>query len=483
MPAIPITKVSFTKANLSQNFRKVPLTSNVKRDYYEILGVSRESTDQEIKSAYRKLALQYHPDRNPNNPDAEEKFKEASEAYAVLCDSEKRATYDRFGHAGLGGNGSGGAGFGGAGFQDFSDIFGDIFGISDMFGGGSRKRSRAQRGADLREDINLEFEEAVFGTETKVTVRHHESCEDCRGSGAAPGKAPVTCRSCAGQGQVRYQQGFFSVARTCPTCQGAGSVITDPCTKSGGAAGRAADQRARTFCLVAGGHFRCGARTGYSRIRLLEPGASAGLNLLVDRFWIGGDGSGELDQRAAVLAAAPRRGGDRPGASGRLQHRRTARLRPVADRSAQPGGRLRLTSFVWPHHLDRHARLKAALGIARDVTAPVDGRQRPPWVARQLSAPVAAGVLTVLWHSVSHQYWPDEEIAEVAAQVDQAARRMPIAHVTMESPQSGRFAPVELVVDLRLPGATGRGCPPAGAGRRPRGAGHHAVRLSRVPEP
>jgi molecular chaperone DnaJ len=234
LPAIPITKVSFTKANLSQNFRKVSLTSNVKRDYYEILGVSRESTDQEIKIAYRKLALQYHPDRNPNNPDAEEKFKEASEAYAVLCDSEKRATYDRFGHAGLGGNGSGGAGFGGAGFQDFSDIFGDIFGISDMFGGGSRKRSRAQRGADLREDINLEFEEAVFGTETKVTVRHHETCEECRGSGAAPGKAPVTCRSCAGQGQVRYQQGFFSVARTCPTCQGAGSVITDPCTKCKG---------------------------------------------------------------------------------------------------------------------------------------------------------------------------------------------------------------------------------------------------------
>src|SRR6202022_4568249 len=141
-------------------------TSNVKRDYYEILGVTRESTDQEIKSAYRRLALQFHPGRNPNNPDAEEKFKEASEAYAIRCDSEKRALYDRFGHAGVGGNGSGGAGFGGAGFQDFSDIFGDIFGISDMFGDGSRKRSRAQRGADLREDINLEFEEAVFGTET-----------------------------------------------------------------------------------------------------------------------------------------------------------------------------------------------------------------------------------------------------------------------------------------------------------------------------
>lgn len=194
--------------------------------------------------------MQYHPDRNPNNPDAEEKFKEASEAYAVLCDGEKRATYDRFGHAGLGGNGSG-AGFGGAGFQDFSDIFGDIFGIGDIFGGGSRKRSRAQRGADLREDINLEFEEAVFGTETKVTVRHHETCEECRGSGAAPGKVPVTCRSCAGQGQVRYQQGFFSVARTCPTCQGAGSVITDPCTKCKGE-GRTLRQRSVDAKVPAG---------------------------------------------------------------------------------------------------------------------------------------------------------------------------------------------------------------------------------------
>jgi molecular chaperone DnaJ len=221
----------------------VILTSNVKRDYYEILGVTRESTDQEIKSAYRRLALQFHPDRNPNNPDAEEKFKEASEAYAILCDSEKRALYDRFGHAGVGGNGSAGTGFGGAGFQDFSDIFGDIFGIGDIFGGGSsRKRSRAQRGADLREDINLEFEEAIFGTETKVTVRHHETCAECRGSGAAPGKAPVTCRSCSGQGQVRYQQGFFSIARTCPACQGAGSVITDPCSKCKGE-GRILQQR------------------------------------------------------------------------------------------------------------------------------------------------------------------------------------------------------------------------------------------------
>ena len=197
-----------------------------------MLGVTRSASEQEIKSAYRKLALQFHPDRNPNNPDAEEKFKEASEAYAVLADGEKRAMYDRFGHAGV--SGGGGTGFDATIFQDFSDIFGDFFGFGDLFGGGSRRRSRAQRGADLREDIHLTFEEAVFGTETKVNVRRHETCEDCRGSGAPPGKAPVTCRSCGGRGQVRYQQGFFSIARTCSTCQGAGSVITDPCAKCKG---------------------------------------------------------------------------------------------------------------------------------------------------------------------------------------------------------------------------------------------------------
>jgi molecular chaperone DnaJ len=195
--------------------------------------VARAATDQEIKSAYRKLALEFHPDRNPNNPDAEDKFREASEAYAVLADGEKRAAYDRFGHAGL--RGAAGTGFDPSAFQDLGDLFGDFFGLGDVFGGtGSRRRSRTQRGADLREDLKLEFEEAAFGTETKVTVRRHESCEECRGSGAAPGKAPVTCRSCHGRGQVRYQQGFFSIARACPTCQGTGSVITDPCAKCKG---------------------------------------------------------------------------------------------------------------------------------------------------------------------------------------------------------------------------------------------------------
>jgi molecular chaperone DnaJ len=229
---------------------KAILTSNGKRDYYEVLGVGRAASEQEIKSAYRKLALQFHPDRNPNNPDAEEKFKEASEAYAVLADGEKRALYDRFGHAGLGGGVA--AGFDATVFQDFGDIFGDFFGLGDIFGGGgTRRRSRTQRGADLREDMSLEFEDAAFGTEAKVTVRRHETCEECRGSGAAPGKAPVTCRSCSGRGQVRYQQGFFSIARTCPTCQGAGSVVTDPCLKCKGE-GRVLRQRVVDAKIPAG---------------------------------------------------------------------------------------------------------------------------------------------------------------------------------------------------------------------------------------
>ncbi len=221
-----------------------------------MLGLARTCSDQEIKSAYRRLALQFHPDRNPGNPEAEEKFKEATEAYSVLADSNKRAMYDRFGHAGVGG--AGGAGAGGFGgfhatiFQDFSDIFGDFFGFGDLFGGGGRRgRTRAQRGPDLREDLTLEFDEAVFGITSQVRVRRHEACEECKGSGAAPGKAPVTCRTCGGRGQVRYQQGFFSIGRTCPTCQGAGSVITDPCSRCKGQ-GRVLQERTVEVKVPAG---------------------------------------------------------------------------------------------------------------------------------------------------------------------------------------------------------------------------------------
>src|SRR5215475_1697084 len=195
-----------------------------KRDYYEVLGVSRSCTEQELKSAYRKLAMQYHPDRNPGDQEAEEKFKEASEAYGVLSDEDKRAQYDRFGHAGMGG----GVGFDASSFQDLSEIFGDLFGFGDAFGGG-RRRSRAQRGADLRADITIELKDEIFGKSIEIPVRKTETCDTCRGTGAAHGKQPITCSACGGRGQLRYQQGFFSVARTCGTCGGTGQVITDPC--------------------------------------------------------------------------------------------------------------------------------------------------------------------------------------------------------------------------------------------------------------
>ncbi len=205
--------------------------TNVKRDYYEVLGVVRTSSEQEIKTAYRKLAMQHHPDRNPDDPHAEEKFKECSEAYSVLADPQKRAAYDRYGHAGVGSSGGGGGvDFNSVIFQDFSDVFSDLFGFGDLFGGGrGRGRSRAQRGADLREDIDLDFEEAVFGVTREVEVRKHEACEQCDGSGIAPGKSAQTCRTCGGRGQIRYQQGFFSIARTCSACEGAGQVVSDPC--------------------------------------------------------------------------------------------------------------------------------------------------------------------------------------------------------------------------------------------------------------
>ena len=200
-----------------------------KVDYYEVLSVTKTCSDAELKTSYRKLAMQYHPDRNPDNPEAEAKFREASEAYQVLSDPEKRAAYDRFGHAGVSGGGPQGNPF--AGGVDIGDIFGDIFGeMFNMGGGGNGRRpSRAQRGRDIRFDLTIDFEEAVFGKETEVNIRRLELCVDCNGSGSAAGRGPTTCSQCGGKGQVRFQQGFFSIARTCSTCGGTGSVVSDPC--------------------------------------------------------------------------------------------------------------------------------------------------------------------------------------------------------------------------------------------------------------
>ncbi len=198
-----------------------------KSDYYDVLGVSRDVSDQELKSAYRKQALKYHPDRNPGDHVAEEKFKEASEAYQVLSDADKRAAYDRFGHAGV--NGAGQGGFGGfSGSVDLGDIFGDLFG--EMFSmGGQQRSSRQRRGDDLRYDMTINFEDAIFGSETDIKVRRFEKCGTCKGSGSSSGRGPTTCPQCQGRGQIRYQQGFFSVARACSTCGGVGTIVTDPC--------------------------------------------------------------------------------------------------------------------------------------------------------------------------------------------------------------------------------------------------------------
>lgn len=199
-----------------------------KRDYYEVLGVERASSADEIKSAYRKAAFKYHPDKNPGDKDAEEKFKEASEAYAVLSDAQKRARYDQFGHAGMGGNPF--EGFGGfGGFSgSINDIFGDIF--SELFGGSRGGRGRGvSRGSDLRYNLEISFEEAAFGTEAAIRIPRPKRCESCKGSGARPGTQLKACPTCGGTGEVRFSQGFFSIARPCSHCGGAGRIVTDPC--------------------------------------------------------------------------------------------------------------------------------------------------------------------------------------------------------------------------------------------------------------
>jgi molecular chaperone DnaJ len=198
------------------------------RDFYEVLGVSRTASVDEIKSAYRKAALKWHPDRNPQNKqEAEVKFREATEAYSVVSDPQKRQVYDTYGHAGL--SGASGADFNSTIFQDFHDIFGDFFGFEDLFSGGRRGRRRVQRGADLRYDMSLTFEEAAAGVATKIKLPRQEYCEACNGTGAKAGTGVAACQTCGGRGQLGYQQGFFTITRTCPACQGAGQIIRERC--------------------------------------------------------------------------------------------------------------------------------------------------------------------------------------------------------------------------------------------------------------
>jgi molecular chaperone DnaJ len=212
------------------------MAKSQQRDYYEVLGVARTATVEEIKAAYRKCALKWHPDRHPEDKaDAEVKFRESTEAYSVLSDAEKRQVYDTYGHAGLSGAG-GGVDFSGTIFQDFHDIFGDFFGFEDLFSGGrgGGRSRRARRGSDLRYDMSLTFEEAATGVNTKIKIPRQEFCAACNGTGAKAGTGVVACQTCAGRGQLAYQQGFFTITRTCPACQGAGQIVKERCTECRG---------------------------------------------------------------------------------------------------------------------------------------------------------------------------------------------------------------------------------------------------------
>ena len=238
-----------------------------KRDYYEILGVSKSVEAAELKKAYRRLAMKHHPDRNPDDKQAEVKFKEAKEAYDVLSNAEKRAAYDQFGHAAFeGGMGGGAGGFGGADAGGFGDIFGDMFG--DIFGGGGGGRQRQRRGADLRYNLDLSLEEAVRGTEVNITVPRMATCKTCDGTGAKKGSTPKQCGTCHGQGKVRIQQGFFSVQQTCPQCHGKGTIISDPCEDCHGQ-GRVKENKKLSVKIPAG------VDEG-DQIRLSGEGESAG---------------------------------------------------------------------------------------------------------------------------------------------------------------------------------------------------------------
>ena len=231
-----------------------------KRDYYDVLQLHRNASETEIKKAYRKMAFKYHPDQNSGDPQAETKFKELSEAYGVLSDGQKRALYDQYGHAGLQQQGGAGGDFGG-----FGDIFGDLFG--EVFGAsGGRRRSAGRAGESLRYNLEIAFDEAIFGTQVKINIPRHITCDLCQGTGLEAGAQPEVCQTCKGQGQVRYQQGFFSVSQACPTCRGEGSIIKNPCKKCKGS-GRLREEKSLSVKIPAG------VETG-TRLKLIGEGGA-----------------------------------------------------------------------------------------------------------------------------------------------------------------------------------------------------------------
>lgn len=262
--------------------------ADAKKDYYDVLGVSKNATADELKAAFRKLALQFHPDRNPGNKASEESFKEINEAYEILSDPKKRQQYDQFGHAGVNagpGPGPGGfEGFQGAGGADFGDIFGDLFqGVFSGGGGGrgrSQKRSGPQQGADLKTEVEVTLEQAYRGTEVPLSISRHETCETCKGSGAKAGTTPKTCTTCKGSGQVRYSQGFFSLSQSCPQCHGTGQIVTNPCASCSGA-----------------GRIR---RTHQVRVRI-PPGVDEGVSLRVPDAGDGGERGGPSGDLYVVI--------------------------------------------------------------------------------------------------------------------------------------------------------------------------------------
>jgi len=302
-----------------------------KRDYYTVLGVNRDAPEEEIKKAYRRLAMKHHPDRNPDSKDSEDKFKEAKEAYEVLSDAKKRAAYDQFGHAGVDpsagfGAGAGARGFGGGpeGFGGFADAFGDIFG--EIFGAqrGARGGSGVYRGADLRYNLELSLEDAARGTEAKIRVPTMESCETCKGTGAKPGTQAKTCGTCNGRGEVRVSQGFFSIQQTCPTCHGTGKVIPEPCSACHGA-GRIKKHKTLSVKIPAG-------VDQDDRIRLTGEG-EAGMN---------GGPAGDL---YVVVSLRPHAVFQREGADLHCEM-------PISFATAALGGEIEIPT------LDGHAKIK-----------------------------------------------------------------------------------------------------------------------------